>query len=115
MDKWFIGFGIVLIALIAIVGIFGVGYLGLQEQLNQQEQEKQAEILLKEQADANAMNFQAGTMNAINAINNQFIENKGMVVLPIFNKETNVFDDVPFLTEGECAQIIQENAVGEEE
>ena len=107
MDKWFFGFLIVLVVLVGVIGVFGVSYLHLQEQLNQQVQEKQAELLLKEQADANAMNFQAGTMNAINAINNQFIENKGRVVFPIFNKETNAFDDVPFLTEEECAQIFQ--------
>jgi len=107
MDKWFIGFAIAVIVLLVVVSVFGAGYFGLQEQLNQQQQEKQAELFLKELADMNALNFQAGTMNAINAINNQFIENKGRVVFPIFNKETNAFDDVPFLTEEECAQIFQ--------
>ena len=108
MDKWFIGFAIAVIVLLVVVSVFGAGYFGLQEQLNQQQDEKQAEILLKEQADANAMNFQAGTMNAINAINNQFLENEGKVVLPIFNKETNAFVDVPFLTEEKCGQIPQQ-------
>ena len=87
--------------------VFGVLFYNTQSQLNDLQQEKQSELLLKEQADANAMNFQAGTMNAINAINNQFLENKGRVVLPIFNKETNAFDEVPFLTEEECGLILQ--------
>jgi len=107
MNKEILGIGIVLIVLIGIIGFLGISFLGLQEKVNQQQQEKQAELFLKELADMNALNFQAGTMNAINAINNQFIENKGRVVFPIFNKETNAFDDVPFLTEEECAQIFQ--------
>ena len=116
MDKWFIGFVVISVAILGLIATISLaGFIGIKGEFDQLQQEKQAELFLKEQVDMNAINIQIGQMQAINSINTQFFQNNGRIALPIFDANQNAFVDVPFLTEGECAQIIQENAVGEEE
>ena len=86
MDKWFIGFAVVVIALIAVVSVLGASYFGLQEQLNQQQQEKQAELLLQEQADMNAINVQLGQLVMLNTFGNQALT-EGRVTIPFQQAE----------------------------